>query len=197
MCFTHLAQSNRRGYYNIIFHILIIWPPILVWKCQPDIMPHLMFEGPVWSNFLTRRKMVKHWQKGEKKVRVMKPPQLTGVLRENPCKHCIFIWKCVGCALVKMKCDEKDGEENAENLKRQKIKMKVGVKKDKWPAISRPTKTQATIPAILEDFNLLTISPICSSFLRRWTSCLMFWMGFRWGWYQAMWCIHRFWGIYS
>ena len=130
-------------------------------------------------------KMVEHRRKGERKTRARKPPQSTGILREKPCKHCIRLKTpcynqvkgvvCVGCAVVKMKCDDIDGEEKAQKLDKRK-RPKVGVaSKDQRPANTRPTRTLATqqksmaiklpanLLALLEDSNLLTISPICSS----------------------------------
>ena len=130
-------------------------------------------------------KMVERRRKGERKMRAWKPPQSTGILREKPCKRCICLKTpcynqvkgvvCVGCAVVKMKCDDIDGEEKAQKLDKRK-RPKVGAaSKDQRPANTRPMRMPATqqksmavkllanLPALLEDSNLLTISPICSS----------------------------------
>jgi hypothetical protein len=106
---------------------------------------------------------VKHEAKGKAKMkepvrkdekRVRKQPESTGQMRKKQCKRCDRLeidcydqtmgTACLGCALVKMRCEEVDGKgvKKTSVAKEKKKTTKPATKKTRQPATRGPATTQ-------------------------------------------------------
>ena len=122
---------------------------------------------PAMKKTETKVEQIKKEGARKEEKRVRNPPVSTGVLRRKPCKRCVRIKAecynqtqgvaCLGCARVKMRCDdvtETEQEMAEDDEKVAEMERKIVVKRGKRPArnppakVSRPANPSPSSPAI-------------------------------------------------